>query len=709
MSVGISLCAVALAALAVAGWVAAVADSAPNLNERSPEVPGGNSQVFASDGSSMGFIHSTVLRSPVASNQIPTALKQATVAIEDRRFYQHGALDYQGILRAAIRDVFNGGATLQGASTLTMQLANQLYLPHHKRDLKYKIIQAKLAQQLEKAHHKNWILDQYLNDVPYGTVGGQTAYGVGAASQIFFDKPVSQLDLAQSALLAGMPQAPSQYNPFITSKLATKRRRDVLQAMVKSGYIKQAEADRAAAEPLGIKRNNSYQHRSQPYAFDYVVQQLHQRFCPGRAFTASCPKVDQGGLKIYTTINLQDQQQAQSAVDSHEGGSGNPAAALVSVDPTNGHVLAIANTSAYSESSFSYATEGQRQPGSSFKLYALMTLIHDYDGDPNQTFYNSHFLAPGWLPGYPTYSVHTAEESYAGNIDLTHATVISDNTVFAQLAVDLGMDKIDATAHAMGITTKLDGNPSEVIGGLTLGVTPLEMADAYATVANGGWHIPPSSIDKVAFPDGSVVHMGAPPKQQVFTYAEAYAAIDVLKGVISNGTGTAANYGCPAAGKTGTAENLENAWFVGFTPKASTAVWVGFPNANTPMSNGFGGILAAPIWHDYMQSASNGFCGDWSQPSNPWHGTAFSGPHSGPTGPDNGNNGNNGNGNNGNGNNGNPNGQAGGNAYNNPQLYARPPQGPPKVQVPNGSGSGGAPPPGFGTGRAGGGGGRKSR
>ena len=708
MSVLIGLSTVVLAALAIAGWVAAVADSAPNLNQRSPEVPGANSQVFASDGSSLGFIHSTLLRTPVPGSQIPTALKHATVAIEDRRFYQHGALDYQGILRAAVRDVFNGGSTLQGASTLTMQLANQLYLPHHQRDLKYKIIQAKLAQQLEKAHTKDWILDEYLNDVPYGTVGGQTAYGVGAAAQIFFDKPVSQLDLAQSALLAGMPQAPSEYNPFITSKLATKRRSDVLQAMVKSGYITEAQASAAAKEPLGIKRNTAYEERRQPYAFDYVVQQLHERFCPRKPFTASCPKVDQGGLKIHTTINLQDQQQAQSAVISHEGGQGNPAAALVSVDPTNGHVVAIANTSEYSQSSFDYATEGQRQPGSSFKVYALMTLIHDYDGDPNQTFYNSHFLGPGWLPGYPSYSVHTAEQTYQGNIDVTHATIVSDNTVFAQLGVDLDMKKVDATAHAMGITTKLDGNPAEVIGGLTLGVTPLEMADAYATIANGGWHIPPTAIDKVVFPDGSVVKMGNPPKKQVFSYGEAYEAINVLKQVITNsgGTGTAANYGCPAAGKTGTAENLENAWFVGFTPKLSTAVWVGYPNANTPMDNGFGGTLAAPIWHDYMSSASSGYCGDWSQPSSQWQGTAFSGPHSvagGGNGNGNGSGSGNGNGSY------NPGGGTGTvSPYYNPQLYSQPPQGPPQVQAPAPRTA--VPPAGFGNGRqGGGGGGRKQR
>ncbi len=676
----LAVSAAALGALAIAGWVAAVADSAPNLDQRHPATPGANSQVFASDGSSLGFIHSSVLRSPVPTSQVPNLLKDATVAIEDRRFYQHGALDYTGILRAAIKDVFQGGSTLQGASTLTMQLVNQLYLRNHNRDLRYKIIQAKLAQQLEKAHKKNWILTQYLNDVPYGTVAGQTAYGVGAASEVFFNKPVSQVDLAQAALLAGMPQAPSEYNPFLAPGLARQRRQAVLQAMVKSRYISQAQADAANKKPLGEQHNTNYNQRNQPYVFDYVVQQLHERFCPNQAFTDPCPKVDQGGLKIYTTINLQDQLQAREAILSHEGDPGDPAAALVSIDPHTGHILAIGNSSRYNQSSFDYATEGQRSPGSSFKMFALMTLIHDYDGDPNQTYYTSQFLAPGWLPHFPSYSVHTAEQSYQGDINITKATIASDNTVFAQLAVDLGMDKFDATAHAMGVTTKLDGNPAEVIGGLSMGVTPLEMADAYATVANGGYHIPPTAIDRVVFPDGSVVNMGDPPRAKVFSYPETYEATSVLKQVITNsgGTGTAANYGCPAAGKTGTAENEGNAWFVGYTPQLSTAVWVGYPNDNNAYV-GFGGTVAAPIWHDYMEQASNGYCGDWPSPSNPWHGTAFVGPHSS-KGPSNSNGNGNGNFNsNGNGNgNGNGNSNTGGaplKPNTTPQPLTQPPQG----------------------------------
>jgi penicillin-binding protein 1A len=627
MTVVLSVCALGLGALAVAGWVAAVADSAPSINQLTANTPGAVSQVFADDGSSLGYIRSVVLRSPVKGNQIPLMLKHATIAIEDRRFYQHGALDYQGILRAAIKDVFHGGTTLQGASTLTMQLIDNLYLKHVTHNLHYKIIQAKLAQELYKKYNRAWILTEYLNDVPYGTVGGQTAYGVQAASRVFFDKSVWQLNLAQEALLAGLPQAPSEYNPFLRPALARQRRHDVLQAMVQSHYITQAQATAADAQPLQAHRNAAFSQHTLPYAFDFIVQQLHRRFCPNQPVTHYCKKVDSGGLKIYSTIDPTKEAQARRAIITHEGGPGQPAAALTSIDPSNGHVLAIANSSTYNQTSFDYATQGQRSPGSSFKIFALMTLIHDYDGDPNKTYYNSHLLSPGWLPGYPTYGVHTDDYSQNGNISITRATTISDNTVYAQLAVDLGMDKFDQMAHEMGITSQLGGNPAEVIGGLKYGVTTLEMADAYATIANGGLHYPPTAIQKVVFPDGSVVNMDNPKPHRVFSYGETYAAIQVMKTVVTSGTGTAANYGCPVAGKTGTAQNLSNGWFVGFSPKLSTAVWVGYPNNNN-LPVGFGGTVAAPIWHDYMDAASNGFCGDWTAPTVPWTGTAFVGPHS---------------------------------------------------------------------------------
>ncbi len=624
----LSLVAIGLGVAGVAGWVVSVAESAPDIGQLKPRDQGQLSEVYASDGSLLGYITSDTLRTYVAGAQLPKLLKEATVAIEDRRFYQHGGIDYEGIVRAAVKDVFGGGKSIQGGSTLTMQLVRNIYLPYQladTRSIKRKIIEAKLAEELEQKHAKGWILSQYLNDVSYGTLGGKTAVGVGAASQLFFDKPVQKLDLAQAALLAGLPQAPSDYNPFIDPGLALGRRHEVLQAMVQSHYITQAQADVADASRLQVHHNDQYSLKREPYVFDYVKQALIKQF--------GVKTVENGGLKVYTTIDLKRQQEARQAILNNEGQPGDPASALVTVDPANGHILAMATSSTYGQgtgqTNFDYATQSHRQTGSAFKVFVLMTLIHDFHGDPDQTYYDSKELLPGWLPGYPTYHVQTSEHSYLGTINVTKATTLSDNTVFAQLAQDVGMEKVTATAHAMGITSPLSNFPSEALG--AVGVSPLEMADAYATIANGGVHIPATAITKVAFSDGSVTNLGDPPHTRVFTDGEAYAATQVLKTVIQSGTGTAADYGCPAAGKTGTTSNYTDAYFDGFTPQLATAVWVGYPNSTTSMLDvnglgpGFGGTLAAPIWHDYMSQASNGYCGDFPTPTNPFNGTAFFG------------------------------------------------------------------------------------
>jgi penicillin-binding protein 1A len=617
-----------IGALAAAGWVIATADSAPNLSQLSPREPHTLTRIYAADGTPLGYVHAQSVFNYVAPSRIPKTLKQATVAIEDRRFWQHGALDYQGIVRAAIKDLFGGNRTQQGASTLTMQLVDNMYMPkryalHH--DLKYKIVQAKLAEQLESKHGKIWILDTYLNDVPYGTLNGETAQGVGAASQMFFDKPVWKLSLAQQATLAGLPQSPTDYNPFLRPNLALARRNEVLQAMVKSDYITQKQAAAAERARLGVKNSQIYMHRSEPYEFDYALSELIQHY--------GLKTVESGGLKAYTTIDPRMLTLAQKAIAAHQPGGpvldNQPAAALASINPSNGHIVSLGSSATYNQTRYDYPVQAHRQPGSAFKIFALMTLIHDYHSDPNKTYYTSKPLPAGWLPSDPTWSVHTAEMTYQGTININKATVDSDNTVFAQLVVDLGPSKMDQMAHEMGITSPLDGVPAEVIGGLRVGVTPLEMADAYSTIANGGIHVDPTIIDHVVLPNGKVDYtLGNPPKKRVFTYGETYAAIQVMKGVITSGTGTAANYGCPAAGKTGTAENMDNAWFVGFTPKLATAVWVGYPQGNIPMPGGFGGTLAAPIWHDFMSSASGGYCGNWAPPAVPFVGTAFTGPHS---------------------------------------------------------------------------------
>jgi penicillin-binding protein 1A len=639
------LCVAAVGALAVVGWVVNVARSAPNLSSVKPSTPGSPTEVFSSDGTPLGYIRSKNIQTTVAGPDLPHVLKHATVAIEDRRFFHHGALDYEGILRAALKDAVNGKTALQGASTLTQQLVDNKYLPkkyreqREKRTLKYKIVQAKLAEQLEAKHSKEWILDDYLNSVPYGTVGGETAYGVGAASRMFFDKPVEKLDLAQAAMLAGMPQAPSEYNPFLYPKAAKHRRAEVLQAMVTAGDIGQRTADRTARKPLEVHESKLYRTRVDPYVFDFIEGQLEGDLCPKTP--NKCPELEKGGLKVYTSINLKDQAAATAAIDAEKptlaeqgGYAGSAGAGLASVDAQTGHILAIATSGHYSQTKVNYATSAYRQTGSAFKVFALMELIHDYNGNPDETYYTSRPLAAGWLPEDPTWDVHTDTDTYNGTINITEATAISDNTVFAQLSADMGNiepgDKLDQIAHAMGITSPLDGNPSEVLGGLRKGVTPLQMADAYATIANGGTHIPETIIDKVQFADGSTRDFGAPKKTTVFPYNQTYAADEVLKGVLTKtgATGTGAYYGCPAAGKTGTANNLANAWFVGYTPKVSTAVWVGYPEGNYPMADGFGGILAAPIWKQYMEDTDGGYCGDWTAPSDPFTGVPYIGAHS---------------------------------------------------------------------------------
>ncbi len=683
----LSLAGIALGVAGVAGWVVSVADSAPDITQLKPRDQGQVSEVFASDGSVLGYISSDTLRSYVAAPQIPRVLKNATIAIEDRRFYHHGGIDYQGILRAGVRDVFGGGGAIQGGSTLTMQLVRNIYLPYQladTRSLKRKIIEAKLAQQLEQKHSKNWILTQYLNDVDYGTLGGKTAVGVGAASQLYFDKPAAKVDLAQAALLAGLPQAPSQYNPFLAPDLARRRRHEVLKAMLQSHYITPGQFARADASSLQTKRNNAYTLKRQPYVFDYVKESLIKRY--------GLKTVQKGGLKVYTTIDLKRQQEARTALLTNEGQPGDPAAALVSIDPQNGHILAMATTSSYDQTNFDYATQARRQTGSAFKVFVLMTLIHDFHGDPNQTFYTSKELTPGWLPGYPTYHVQTSEKSYQGTISVAKATTISDNTVFAQLAQDLQMSNVTAIAHAMGITSPLPGFPSEALGAVS--VSPLEMADAYATLASGGVHHDATAISKVVFPDGSVSDIAATSSRRVFTEGEAYAATQVLKTVIQSGTGTAAGYGCPAAGKTGTTSNFTDAYFDGYTPQLATAVWVGYPKSTISMTDvnglgpGFGGTLSAPIWRDYMSAASNGYCGDFTAPAVPFSGTPYSGAFSAAGGANSGNSSTNGNAT-----------TTGGatttSPYNNRSLYAQPPQ---TAPAGNGNANGNNPPAGFGNG-----------
>jgi len=608
--------------IAAAGWVVSVVQDTPDIQDLTPKPQGTVSTVYASDGTRLGFIASDTLRSAVPGTQIPLVMKRATVAIEDKRFYKHGGVDYVGIVRAAVKNV-TSDTTQQGGSTLTMQLVRNLYTPNtrFRKTLVRKIREAKLAEELENEHSKEWILVAYLNNVPYGTVGGQEAIGVQAAARTFFGKPAADLTLPQAALLAGLPQAPSDYNPFDNPAGARKRRGEVLKAMVDSGYITQGEADTANAAPLGVHRSDYYAHRREQFFFDYVRSVLLHRY--GRRV------MEQGGLKVYTTINLRFQEVARQAIQNHVGYPGAPSAALATVDPSNGHILAMASSATYGPTVFNYAAQAHRQPGSTFKVIDLMAAVRE-GIDPNTTTYVSRHLTPGWLPQAPTWEVQTDSHSYAGSISLASALPASDNTVFAQLGADLGPEKVRQAAYDMGITSHLDAYYAEAIGGLRYGVSPLEMANAYATVADGGWRNTVTAITKVVHPDGTVDDLGRPRRVKKFTDGETDEILPAMHAVLTGGTAIGSDLGCPDAGKTGTTSNNSDAWFVGITPRLSTAVWVGFPNETTTLGTSvFGGTIAAPIWNEFMSFAKGDYCGDWPAPREPFVAQPFFGTYAG--------------------------------------------------------------------------------
>jgi penicillin-binding protein 1A len=603
----------ALAVILVAGVVvvAAIAQKVPPIDKLVPNTNGEASIVYAADGSQIGLIKSTILRQPVASSQMPLALREATVAIEDQRFYQHGAIDILSLIRAAITDL-TSGKTLQGGSTITMQLVKNLYLGDA-RTFSLKVKEAVIAERLEKSHSKLWILKTYLNTIPYGTVNGQTAEGVDAASWVFFDHPASEDTLAQSALLAGLPQAPSDYNPFIHPGAARARRDTVLQKMAAQGYITVAEAAAAERKPLGLRANNHYDNFNDNYFLDFVKQELINHY--GAARIAS------GDLRVYTTINPHLQTLAKSSIDGVLNLPGDPSAALVSENPANGYVDAMAQSGSYAQSQFNLATQALRQPGSTFKAIVLAdALAHGID--PFTTEYLSHTLPAGWLPGYPTYTVSI---DGGGNLDaplnLDQALVASDNTVFAQLAADLTETSVTAMAYKMGVTSHLDSLAAEALGGLTHGVTPLEMANVYATIDDGGWHNKQITITKVVFPDGRVdSSWGTPHRDKVLTTGEAAVETEILQHNVQGGTATRSAIACPSAAKTGTTSGLVDAWLDGFTPTRTTVVWMGYEAKNVSMTDvhgqaQFGGQLPAQIWHDFMAPIVTPPCAAFTSPT----------------------------------------------------------------------------------------------
>jgi penicillin-binding protein 1A len=599
----------AIVALVVTSWVLDVAADAPPLSSCKAVDERGNTTIYAADGTRLGRVASSRTRIPVSIERIPKSLQHATVAIEDQRFYEHNGVDLEGIGRALRKDI-EAGEAVEGGSTITQQLVRNLCLKDPERTVERKIIEAKLAEEYAQRHSRKEVLGAYLNVATYGTIEGTTAVGVGAAARIYFSKPVWKLTLPQAALLAGLPQAPSEYNPILHPAAAKARRDQVLRQMAKQGYVEPARAQELQGQGLGLDVSESYFEHREPFFFDYVENELIDEY--------GARLVREGGLQVHTTIDLDLQRVGLEAMRNALPYSTDPSSALVSVDPGNGHVRAMVSSANYDETQFNLAAQGRRQPGSTFKAFVLTTAIKQ-GIDPYSTYYTSKPLDLD-LPYWGHWEVATADEGYQGTVNLQQATVSSDNTVFAQLDLDVGPKSVAQTARSMGITTELDGIPAEGIGGLRIGVSPLEMADAYATLASGGIHHDPVSIEKVVFANGHVDRPQRTKPQRVISPAVAYEVTRLLHDNITEGTGTAAYTGCAGqAGKTGTTDEYTDAWFAGYQPNLSTAVWVGYPESNEVSMSSvhgiivFGGTFPAEIWNS-LYSAGGVPCEEFTEP-----------------------------------------------------------------------------------------------
>ena len=581
-----------------------------SLTSLKPVAIGANSFVYAADGTVLGAIPAERNRQPVGLDAMSHWVTNATVDVEDRRFYEHGGIDWEGVVRAAVENV-KSGHIVQGGSTITQQLVRNLYIGKE-ISLDRKIKEACLAQKVEDAHTKDWILASYLNQVYFGN----HAYGVEAAAQTYFSRHAADLSLVQAALIAGLPQAPSIYDPFQRPAEAVARRNEVLGAMYSAGDITAEQYQKALSAPLKLHAGHLYTRIREPYFFSYVREQLIAKY--------GANTVRGGGLKVYTTIVPRFQKLATEAMQDTLNLKSDPASALVSINPKNGAIRAMtAEIPGKKNNQFNLAAQGRRQAGSSFKTFVLTEAIRE-GINPDSTMYMS---APfHWQPdpSSEAWDVSTYDGSYYGPSTITQSTLRSDNSVYARLTLDLGPEKIVTLAHEMGIRTKLEPVASIGLGSNSVGV--LEMASAYATIAAGGVYSEPMAIRKVVLPTGEVdrgAGWGKVKQHRVFSDGVAYQVARILKMNVQAGTGTGANPGFPAGGKTGTTDDFGDAWFAGITTNASTVVWVGYPNAKIPMTavHGIrvaGGTFPATIWRLFTVGAfGKNPPGDWPLPSNP--------------------------------------------------------------------------------------------
>lgn len=525
-------------------------------------------------------------RTDRALADIPVVLRQAVISTEDQRYYLHKGVDPFGVARALWVDVTQGKS--HGGSTITQQYVKTAFLSPE-QTLSRKVKEALFAYRVENELTKDQILELYLNTIYFG----HGAYGVEAASQAYFGSTVDKLTLAQSAVLAGVIKSPGRYSPYLEPEAGKDRRDTVLSQMEEQGYITAEESKAAQAEEItlaGLADGNAVA----PYFTEYVKARLVD--------TYGADVVYRGGISVRTTLDLRLQRIAEKAVADTLDEPDDPSAALVALNPVTGEILAMVGGRDFSTQQFNVAVQGRRQPGSAFKPFVLLSALEQGVSSEKP------FPAAAASFNLDNGQVWKVTGSGGGMMRLRQATEKSVNSVFARLILDTGPEKTVEMAERLGIRKGIDPVPAVALGGLEQGVSPLEMASAYGTLAAGGKHTVPYGIAEVADDGGTVLHSGETSATQAITPALAYVASDILTGVITSGTGKSAAIGRPAAGKTGTTQEYRDAWFVGYTPQLVAAVWVGYPDAQTEMKNVHGvavtgGSFPAKIWSRFMKGA----------------------------------------------------------------------------------------------------------
>lgn len=535
--------------------------------------------------------------------QVSDIARKAVLAIEDARFYEHRGLDSSGLLRAVFANA-KAGRVREGGSTITQQLVKNV-LVGSERTIDRKIREAQYAVALEKTMTKTQIFELYLNE----TYFGEGVYGIEAAAEYYFGTKAATLTAAQAALLAGLIAAPERYNPISNPDTAKARRATVLRRMADEGFITHAESEKLVATPLGASKNPLPPAR-EPYFVDFIKQQIldDTRFGKTRADRAKA--LFQGGLRITTTLDLKLQDGARKAVDSVLNLKGDPAGALVSVEPSSGMVRAMVGGKDFNSEQFNLAIGRNRQPGSVFKPFVMVAALNE-GVSPGLTLDTPSPLVTTDQAGKP-YSPKNYSNRGEGVMNMRKATELSINSYYVQLIKLIGEDKVVEAAKTLGITSALTPVTSLALG--TQGVSPYEMASAYGTIANGGIYCKPFTIRRVVGADGKEIMRTDPSCERVIDATVAAQAANILAGVITRGTGKRnGQIGRPAGGKTGTTDEYTDAWFMGFTPQFSTAVWLGFPESTKRslynihgLPEVFGGSLPAQIWNMYMRLAHQG-------------------------------------------------------------------------------------------------------